>query len=214
MEKVDYVKQGKRNKQKGQEYERLICKIINDYLGTGFGRTPGSGGMHWKGDIRNEGNKSIMDIIHFEIKNVLKLHLLEWLRQAYTDAPCGKLPTVISKIPKLFNTIENKNNRIQHIITMDLFDFLNLMKIIDEKGVVVYDNQETKIIPVPEETELLKEKRAELSRKAAARYSEENKILKEKYDERTRQYKERAKKIQRDRRKAYRENLKRKGTIK
>ena len=214
MEKVDYVKQGKRNKQKGQEYERLICKIINDYLGTGFGRTPGSGGMHWKGDIRNEGNKSIMDIIHFEIKNVLKLHLLEWLRQAYTDAPSGKLPTVISKIPKLFNTIENKNNRIQHIITMDLFDFLNLMKIIDEKGVVVYDNQETKIVPVPEETELLKEKRAELSRKAAARYSEENKILKEKYDERTRQYKERAKKIQRDRRKAYRENLKRKGTIK
>lgn len=209
MEHEDYQRQGKNNKRKGADYERFICKTINDYLGTSFTRTPMSGGMQWKGDIINSnGCNSIMDSIHFEIKNCQNLHLVTWLKQAYQDSPGRKAPSVISKVPKVFETIDNSRSKVQHIITMDLMDFLNLMKIIDEKEVDNADEQQ-----VPEtskdfgQTKYDLQKGAKLLREMQDRYNKEDRERKEKYGNNNKKYRERVKKFKRDRAKDFRETI-------
>ena len=210
MDKEEKVKQGKNNKSKGQWYERLVCKIINDYLGTEFIRTPKSGGGPiWKGDLMNRGKESIMDIIHFECKNHKNLHIQTWLQQAYSDAPSRTVPTVVAKSPRLFNTPYEYNKKIQHIITMDLMDFLMLMKMVDEKG---EPNEEKESIEVEypsqsvESREQSKNAQADLTRRLTERYQEDDRERKARYDKATKETRKRARDIQKKRSKDFKTN--------
>ena len=203
-------RQGKINKNKGAWYERLVCQIINDYLGTNFGRTPMSGGMHWKGDLMNKGKESIMDIIHFECKNYLNLHIQEWLRQAYTDAPSRKFPTVVAKIPRLFNTPEEFNKRIQHIVVLDLMDFLGLMKLIDEKGVPNEEQDTYKKEDSSEGTmveESAKDERLKTLRKLEARYAEAGRERQEGHVQAAKKRRDKAREASKARSKAIKSNF-------
>lgn len=204
------IKMGKRNREKGQEYERLICKIINDYLDTCFQRTPGSGGMHLKGDILNTGNKSLMNTIHFEVKNVEKISIQKWLKQSYQDAPVGKMPTVISKLPRVFDTEDNFRKKIQHIITMDLMDFLCLIKIIDETGVKC-EITKTEVSKDTGQEKQDTEKKADILRKLSKKYEKENREIKKRYDKNSKQYKERAKAVRNKRKRDIRSAIKLEG---
>jgi hypothetical protein len=213
MEKEDWKRQGKRNKQKGAEYERLICKIINDYLGTGLVRTPMSGGMQWKGDLLNKGAKSIMDQIHFECKNHKNLHIQEWLRQAYEDAPSRTIPIVVCKVPRLFNNLASLfGKKVQHLVTIDLLDFLMFIKMIDEIG----GPSEEKITEedpgkVPGHTGPNAEKISDLTGKLAQRYAEENRKRKEEYAKKSKDYNKRVRKARKNRAKDFKANIKKGG---
>ena len=154
MDKEGYSKQGKRNKQKGAEYERLVCKIINDYLGTDFIRTPQSGGMQWKGDLRNRGASSIMNLVHFECKNHQVYKIQQWLRQAYFDAPSRTVPIVVAKVPRLFlNLASLFGKKVQHVVSIDLLDFLMFIKMIDERKSNEDRNEREESIAFREEKE-------------------------------------------------------------
>ena len=223
MDKEEYKKQGKRNKEKGAEYERLVCKIINDYLGTGFTRTPMSGGMQWKGDIRNDGGPSVMNLIHFECKNHKVYKIQEWLRQTYYDAPSRTIPIVIAKVPRLFKNLASLfGKKVQHVVSLDLLDFLMFIKMIDErksngdrcKGeeedtpgeeeekmetnspsqVIYFDGKQTK-------------ERADLTRKITDRYSKENRERQEKNVQAAKNYNKRLRMLKKNREKNYKANL-------
>jgi hypothetical protein len=187
MDKEEKSRQGKNNRSKGQWYERLVCKIINDYLGTEFIRTPKSGGGPvWKGDLMNRGKESIMDSIHFECKNHKNLHIQAWLQQSYFDAPARTIPTVVAKSPRLFDTVHEYKKRIQHLVTLDLMDFLMLMKMIDEKGLV---NEKEDIIEVKDPEQFSKDHeqiaktQAELTRRLTERYQKDDRERKKRYAE-------------------------------
>jgi hypothetical protein len=210
MDKEEKVREGKNNKRKGQWYERLVCKIINDYMGTGFIRTPKSGGGPiWKGDLMNRGKKSIMDSIHFECKNQKNFHIQTWLKQAYFDAPKRTVPIVVAKSFRLFNTVYEYNKKIQHVVSLDLMDFLMLLKMIDDKEV---SNDEEEItedvssIPVPEDEEQYAEARAELARKLSERYQQEDRERKKRYADASKKTRERARQVQKDRVKNFKED--------
>lgn len=44
------------SKAKGSEYERKIARLLSEYWGEEFHRTPMSGGLHWKDDNRVAGD--------------------------------------------------------------------------------------------------------------------------------------------------------------
>lgn len=80
---------GRASRVKGQVAEREVAAIINEQLGTDLRRTPLSGGMVWKGDIRG------WDGMHVEIKRQEKLALPAWLKQTEDDCPQGDTPLLI-----------------------------------------------------------------------------------------------------------------------
>lgn len=80
---------GKAQRNKGAAAEREVAAIINDRLGTDLRRTPLSGGMTWKGDIRG------WDGMHVEVKRQERLSIPAWVKQAEDDCPEGDIPLVV-----------------------------------------------------------------------------------------------------------------------
>lgn len=80
---------GKAQRNKGAAAEREVAAIINDRLGTDLRRTPLSGGMTWKGDIRG------WDRMHVEVKRQERLSIPAWVKQAEDDCPEGDIPLVV-----------------------------------------------------------------------------------------------------------------------
>ena len=119
----DYVKRGKRSRNKGASFERTIAKKFKEFFGVDLVRTPQSGGFakksvkadEFRGDIVSaDSDKELM--LHVECKNAQTWSLPAWLRQAESDCPKGKVPCVIMHKP---------NSSVDYV-TLRLEDFFDI----------------------------------------------------------------------------------------
>lgn len=96
------VKQGKRAKRKGSNYERELAKRFGERYGVELKRTPQSGGFakksekadDYRGDITIVDTKKMLKL-HIEAKNCKTWSLKQWLKQAEEDCPEGRTPVVV-----------------------------------------------------------------------------------------------------------------------
>lgn len=112
-----------KSKTKGARGEREVCDLANKALGTKYRRTPQSGGMDLKGDIRQAwgGKPSAFDKFHKEVKRCEKLSLPKWIRQSEADARSGDMPCVIYR-----------QSEQPWRIDLDYVDFLYTLQELDE----------------------------------------------------------------------------------
>lgn len=120
----EMVKQGKRSKRKGNNYERTIAKAFQSKYGVELKRTPQSGGFSKKSDKADDfrGDVTIVDntlmlLLHIEAKDQKTWALPKWLRQAEEDCPDGRTPVVIM----------HQYNSSKDYVCLRLEDFLNLV---------------------------------------------------------------------------------------
>lgn len=96
------VKNGKKSKRKGANYERTLAKRFQERYGVELKRTPQSGGFakkcdkaaDFRGDITIVDNK-LMLLLHIEAKNQKTWQLKSWIEQAESDCPEGRTPIVV-----------------------------------------------------------------------------------------------------------------------
>jgi hypothetical protein len=141
--KIEQSKRGKASKRKGASYERVIAKLIRDTLKIILKRTPMSGGFakkekgltEFKGDI-NSAMKEMDFKLHLELKDHATWSLPEWLRQAESDCPKGKIPVVV--FHRRQKNLDGK--RVQEAgdyVTLKLTDFLAIIdrdKIVEQRA--------------------------------------------------------------------------------
>jgi len=108
---------------KGNQGERDWRTILNKKFGTRYERTPLSGGMDLKGDVRKAfGSKpSIIDEYHWEVKRVEKINIHNCFHQAVRDARNNTTPVVAFR-----------KNSDQWKICIDAEDFLNILLELEE----------------------------------------------------------------------------------
>lgn len=95
-------KRGKRAKRKGGQYEREIANKFQQTYGVELKRTPQSGGFakksekadDYRGDITIVDTKQML-LLHIECKAHKTLSLKQWLHQAESDCPKGRIPVVV-----------------------------------------------------------------------------------------------------------------------
>lgn len=119
------IKQGKRAKRKGGQFERDIAKIFQKRYGVELKRTPQSGGFAKKSDKADDyrGDITIVDTkkvlrLHIECKNQKQWSLPAWLRQAEEDCPEDRTPIVIF----------HQHNTSKNYVCLELDDFLSLVE--------------------------------------------------------------------------------------
>lgn len=76
-----------RSDRKGKRGEREVRDVFRSG-GFDCERTPNSGGLRWKGDLRG------IPRVHVEVKRAERLAVPAWLRQTYADCPEGHLPVL------------------------------------------------------------------------------------------------------------------------
>jgi len=103
---------------KGNKGERDWRDVLNSTFGVKYARTPLSGGLDIRGDIRRtyKSPKSIADEFHWEVKRVEKLNIHRALQQAIRDCRPPLIPCVVFR----------RNNEDWRI-TVLAEDFLNMM---------------------------------------------------------------------------------------
>lgn len=80
---------GRRSKNKGARYEGKVAKIINDALGTNLRRTPASGGLGIKGDLRDADGPYLSGKLAgwvVEVKCQEKINIWKCIEQARDQA--------------------------------------------------------------------------------------------------------------------------------
>lgn len=110
---------GKASKLKGKNAEREFGKLCEGYLGGSVRRTPCSGGLDMKGDLRPMGN--ILSDFSLEVKRQEKWSVPAWIRQAEADA--GGKPWVLAM----------RRNKEPWRVVMDAEDWLRLMSELQER---------------------------------------------------------------------------------
>lgn len=120
-EKEKMRKQGKRNKNKGSNFERKIANKLKEKYQVDFVRTPLSGGFSKTGDTF-KGDISVSDDnlemkLHIECKNSINWNLKSWIEQAEKDCPSDR------KIAVVFH----KNNTNKDYVCLNLDDFLEMI---------------------------------------------------------------------------------------
>lgn len=124
-DKLNKSKRGRRSKAKGSKYERTIAKKFAEaYPGLELTRTPQSGGFakksakaeEFRGDIVSI-DKDIDLAIHIECKDHKTWSLPQWINQATSDCPEGKIPTVIF----------HKHGTSKDYVCVSLADFFKLV---------------------------------------------------------------------------------------
>ena len=95
-------KRGKSSRNKGATYERTIAKKFNKKYNVELTRTPQSGGFAKKSKKADDfrGNIVTVDkdldmLLHIECKHHKTWAMKDWLKQANSDCPKGKIPVVI-----------------------------------------------------------------------------------------------------------------------
>ena len=96
------VKRGRRSRNKGSNYERSIAKRFAEAYGVELVRTPQSGGFvknslkaeDFRGDVV-PADSTIKLALHIECKNTQKWTLPQWIKQAESDCPEGRVPAVV-----------------------------------------------------------------------------------------------------------------------
>lgn len=127
-------KRGKRSRNKGASFERIVAKKFKEFFGIDLVRTPQSGGFakksvkadEFRGDIVSA-DKDVDLMLHVECKNAQTWSLPAWLRQAESDCPKDKKPCVIM----------HKPNSSQDYLVMKLEDFFECVdssKILLKRG--------------------------------------------------------------------------------
>ena len=113
---------GKGRRTKGQIGEREWADILNKKFGVNYHRTPMSGGMDLKGDVRRTyGSKpSRIDDFSWEVKRQEKLNIYKALDQAKRDAR------------SLTPVVAHRKNNDSWMITMDAMDFINILLELEE----------------------------------------------------------------------------------
>ena len=103
---------------KGNRGEREWRDVLNNTFHTKYARTPLSGGMDLKGDVRRTYKcpKTIADEFHWEVKRVEKLNIHGAYRQAVNDCRPKHVPVVVLR----------RNNE-SYKIFLSADDFLNLL---------------------------------------------------------------------------------------
>lgn len=109
-------------KRKGNSGEREFAKIINKIFNVKYARTPNSGGLNIKADIRRTylSRKSRVDDFHWEVKRQEKLNIYNAINQAIQDARL------------LVPVVAHRRNNGDWLITMKAEDLLNLVKELDD----------------------------------------------------------------------------------
>ena len=137
--KIKRSKVSTRSKAKGGAFESKVAKIIGKrFPELDLVKTPSSGGFQHssnnqeiRGDISNL-NKEVTFMLHIEAKNQKVIKMKDWLKQAQSDCPKGKIPSVV-----FHQQQEIKEGKVvvssAEYICMGLHDFLEL---VDEKKVV------------------------------------------------------------------------------
>lgn len=132
-EKKARSRRGKNAKAKGASFERTIAKKFQEKFGVELKRTPQSGGFAKKSEKADEfrGDITLVDntldfLLHIECKNQKTWSLHQWLKQAESDCPDGKIPVVI------FHE-HNTSNEYVTLRLEDLLDLLDFEQIFKEK---------------------------------------------------------------------------------
>jgi len=112
-------RRGRASKRKGKTAEREVGKKCEDALGGSVKRTPCSGGLDMKGDLRPHGN--ILEGWHMEIKRQESWSVPAWIRQAEGDA--GSSPWVLWM----------RRSNCPWRVVMDAEDWLRLMSELQER---------------------------------------------------------------------------------
>lgn len=119
------VRRGKNAKAKGAEFERTIAKKFQSRYGVDLKRTPQSGGFAKKSTLADDfrGDITIVDtkqmlLVHIECKNQKTWQLKQWLEQAESDCPSGRIPIVV------FHEYNKSNN----YVCLSLEDFFSLVE--------------------------------------------------------------------------------------
>lgn len=128
--KIAQSKKGSRSKNKGRKYETDIRDIFKaKYPKLELVRTPASGGFQkssknedLRGDVSNI-NKDLRFMLHLECKNQATVSIEKFMRQAQSDCPEGKYPSVVyHRQQKIVNG--KIAERADDFICMRLEDFL------------------------------------------------------------------------------------------
>jgi hypothetical protein len=137
--KIEQSKRGRRNKNKGRNYEHIVKDKVNKkYPKLELVRTPSSGGFQkastndeLRGDVSNV-NRDYTFLLHLECKDHKTWKLKDWIKQATDDCPKGKIPTVVFHQQQ---EIENGKvvQKAEDYICLKLSDFLG---IVDEKKII------------------------------------------------------------------------------
>lgn len=140
--KIVRSKRSTKSKAKGGAFESKVAKIImKRFPSLDLVKTPSSGGFKHssnneeiRGDVSNL-NKEVVFMLHLECKNQKTIKMKEWLKQAESDCPKGKIPTVIFHQQQ---EIEDGKvvQKSEEFICMKLSDFLG---VVDEKKVAKKD---------------------------------------------------------------------------
>lgn len=126
-EKAEHFKasrRGKRSKSKGASYERKLAEKFKEAFKIDLKRTPQSGGFakksekadDFRGDITLVDDRYILKL-HIEAKDRKTWSLKEWLRQAESDCPEGRIPIVVF----------HEYGTSKDYVTLSLEDFFKLV---------------------------------------------------------------------------------------
>ena len=108
-----------KNKQKGNRYERYIAKLLSKVLSTNIRRTPNSGALGIRGDLRDRDSPYLSGPLAgwvLELKKQEKTKIWEWIKQAENEAGSSKWALIFSK------------NREKDYVILDINDWLELLK--------------------------------------------------------------------------------------
>lgn len=140
-------RQGKRAKRKGGNYERSLAKRFQDQYGVELKRTPQSGGFAKKSDKADDyrGDITIVDttkilLLHIEAKNQKTLKIHEWIEQAKSDCPLGRIPIVIFHV--------HGTSKDYVIVSFDEFFYLSSGQKILEKELKFLDRCDRKKLSI------------------------------------------------------------------
>ena len=118
------VKRGRRSRNKGSNYERSIAKRFAEVYCVELVRTPQSGGFvknslkaeDFRGDVV-PADSTIRLELHIECKNTQKWTLPQWIKQAESDCPEGRVPVVVF----------HQYNSSKDYVCLSLSDFMSLV---------------------------------------------------------------------------------------
>lgn len=141
-EKEARSRRGRGSKRKGATYERKVAKIFKEKHNVDLVRTPQSGGFAKKSAKANDfrGDITCLDetkdfLLHIECKNQKTLKIRDWIEQAQSDCPEGKVPLVVYHLDQVIKDgkVTRKSGEYVTLKLSDLLELVPTEKIIKEK---------------------------------------------------------------------------------
>lgn len=110
-------------KNKGSNYERRIAQILSDYFGEEIRRTPGSGNLDIKGDLRSFNAEKLQGSLvgwTMELKKQERADIWRWIAQAKREAEEENNPH--------WALIFSRNRERDDYVCISLKEFMRLLK--------------------------------------------------------------------------------------